>query len=187
MPDVDAPIGSEEYEAIEAFLQQNFVLALASAAASSATAGDAVAFQPWACSVYYAFATDAGGPVFAFLSDPATRHIQEFIAQPRAAAVIHAPPEDPANIADIRGVQMEGRVTRLEADGESLVRGLFAADPGGARDPRVLQELYYARFPAARNIPGGIFWQFEPDRIKMTDNARAFGFKRIWRRGASPA
>ncbi|MGD8498897.1 MAG: pyridoxamine 5'-phosphate oxidase family protein, partial [Chromatiales bacterium] len=125
---------------------------------------------PWAAAVF--FASDEALGLY-FVSDPRTRHGRHITASGRAAAAVHA---DCADWAEIRGIQLEGAVTGL--DGEARRAGL---------------ERYLAKFPRIRALcerPGdenevriaarlrdATLYRLAPERIRLIDNGRGFGFK----------
>lgn len=63
--------------------------------------------SPHACDLFFAH----DGAAFYFLSDPKTRHVQNFLREPRVSATIHG-----ASMGwqEIRGVQIVGAATRVE-------------------------------------------------------------------------
>lgn len=80
---------------------------------------------PWAAPVLYALLP---GPRLVFMSRPDTRHVQDLVRHPRAAAAVY-----PAETRPLRGVQMEG-----------LVRSL------SGREAVQAARAYLQRFPSAR-------------------------------------
>ncbi|MCI0475968.1 MAG: pyridoxamine 5'-phosphate oxidase family protein, partial [Anaerolineales bacterium] len=63
--------------------------------------------SPYACDLFYA----RGGDAFYFLSDPASRHVQNLVREPRVSATIHG---NAQGWQDIRGVQIVGAAARVE-------------------------------------------------------------------------
>lgn len=117
---------------------------------------------PWAAAVFYAH----DGFDLYFLSSPGTRHCRNAAADAAAAATVQ---EDYADWREIRGVQLEGRVTEL--DGEEAAKA---------------QALYGAKFPVARlteETPAAIaaalakirWYRFCATRAYYIDNAAGFG------------
>lgn len=146
--------------AIGAFLAEHNTLTLA-------TTGDD---GPWAAAVF--FASDAALNVY-FVSDRRTRHGRNIATSGRAAAATHP---DCADWADIRGVQMEGRVAILEGDERAAALHRYLD-----KFPRIraLCERSTSdddRAIAAR-LRGATLYRLSPERIRMIDNGRGFGCK----------
>lgn len=135
---------------LAAFLAEHHVLVLA-------TARDG---QPWTASCYYAFDADSGR--FIVASDPATRHLQEALSEPRVAWAIHL---ETRIVGKIRGLQATGRLAVLEGT-----------------DLEAARTLYLRTFPVARMMPRLDLWALEPDTLKLTDNRLGFGTKLTWTR-----
>ncbi|MBI5107190.1 MAG: pyridoxamine 5'-phosphate oxidase family protein [Rhodocyclales bacterium] len=119
---------------------------------------------PWASAVFYVWADDG----LIFLSAPTTRHSRNLAVDPRCAATIH---DDTSDWKAVKGIQIEGRVERL--DGEPAKRA-------GTR--------YAEKFPLLRPlaaIPPAIaealakiaWYRLAPTRIYFIDNARGFGHR----------
>lgn len=144
------PLRPELPPRLAAFLAEHHVLALA-------TARDG---QPWTASCYYAF--EPGSGRFLIASDPATRHVQEALAEPRVAWAIHL---ETRTLGKIRGLQATGRLRALEGPDLDAARG-----------------LYLRTFPVARMMPRLDLWALEPDHLKLTDNRLGFGTKLLWSR-----
>lgn len=119
---------------------------------------------PWAAAVFYAW--DAGSLIF--LSSPDSRHGRNLLADPRCAATVQ---EDYADWALIKGIQLEGRVRRLEGE--------------AARDA---QQAYAGKFPLVgplARIPPAIaaalarvaWFRLEPVRLHFIDNSKGFGHR----------
>jgi uncharacterized protein len=125
---------------------------------------------PWAAAVFYA--SDPELRLY-FVSDPRTRHGRDLAADHRAAATVHA---DCASWRQIRGLQIDGRVTLL--DGPERAEGMA---------------LYLARFPEvqamtegsgdsdeqriARRLEAAALYRLTPVSIRLIDNTRGFGFR----------
>ncbi len=102
-----------------------------------------------------------------FLSDPASQHSCNLLADPRCAAALYP------TVADwrtLRGLQMRGRARRM----------------GAAETPRALQ-LYLRRFPFAADLAQAVQaaapYRFQPDWIRRIDNRQGFGFQQEWQLG----
>ena len=126
--------------------------------------------MPWAASVFYA--SDKQLNLF-FVSDHRTRHGRDIEHNSIAAAAINA---DCSQWADVKGLQVEGRVTiltgakRLNALRHYLakftdVRALFEA-------PKDKDEETIAERLKAANM-----YELRPSWIRLIDNSRWFGYK----------
>ncbi|MFV0333913.1 MAG: pyridoxamine 5'-phosphate oxidase family protein [Tropicimonas sp.] len=131
------------------FLSRNCVMSLATADAA----------RPWAASVFYAF--DAARVALVFVTETRTRHGTELARNPQVAATIAA---QNSNVAELEGVQLEGRAFRPEHPDREIA-------------------LFQVRFPIARERPAPV-WLLEPERIKFTCNPLGFGVKLHWDRQA---
>lgn len=118
----------------------------------------------WAAAVFYV----NDGFTFYFLSSPDSRHGQNMAAQPHVAGTVQA---DTGEWAEIKGVQLEGEVTRLE---------------GAARLAAIRR--YGAKFPIVGNLehaPAAIvaafnkvaWYRLTPSRLYFVDNSRGFGHR----------
>lgn len=115
---------------------------------------------PWAAAVFYA---SAGFDLY-FLSAGHTRHAQELAAQPRAAAAIQ---EDYREWAEIKGIQLEGLVGRLEgAEREAAVAVYGRKFPFIEREPALLAALARVNW-----------YRLRPERLCFVDNSRGFGHR----------
>ncbi len=128
--------------------------------------------SPHACDLYYANADESA---FYFLSDPQTRHVENFLRDARASATIHGATRD---WQAIRGAQIVGTARRVD-DAAERARAY-------AR--------YVAKYPFVRQmIPnvdalglvrenlGGIeLYQLTPRWVRWIDNAQGFGHKDEW-------
>ncbi len=139
---------------IEAFLAAHHVMTLATAGPDG----------PWAAAVFYA----SEGVELYFLSAPGSRHCRGIEASGAAAAAIHGECRD---WREIRGIQLDGSVTRLE---------------GAARAAAAL--CYGRKFPLVANAasaPAEIaaalarieWYRVSPRRIRLIDNTLGFGHK----------
>ena len=119
---------------------------------------------PWAAAVFYA----SDGCSLVFLSSPNTRHCRNLALDARCAATIQ---EDYSDWAEIKGIQLEGRVTELQGDEE-----------------RCAQTLYGEKFPIASplgNVPSAIvkalarvrWFRLVPERFHFIDNSKGFGHR----------
>lgn len=97
-----------------------------------------------------------------FLSARETRHIQEILRDPRAAASVAYAGAEPR---EIRGAQLWGRVA-------------------APRDATACLMSYLARFAEAGNyLPGDVLshlWEFRVARARWIDNREGFGHRLEW-------
>lgn len=100
-----------------------------------------------------------------FFSAPESRHIQDLVTNPHAAAAIY--PET-TGWEDIRGLQLEGSVHRL---------------PEGTEWDAAWQ-VYLAKFPFTSTmkeiIAQNAFYAFQVFWIRLVDNRLGFGYKQEW-------
>lgn len=119
---------------------------------------------PWASAVFYA----VDGNSLIFLSSPASRHGSNLAFDARCAATIQ---DDVGDWALVKGIQLEGRVTRL----------------GGAEAEQA-RERYGEKFPVvnlAAGVPAAIadalgrvsWYRLVPRRLCFVDNSRGFGHR----------
>ena len=119
---------------------------------------------PWAAAVFYA--SDCCSLIF--LSSPTSRHCLNLAQDDRCAATIQ---EDYRDWAQIKGIQLEGRVSQLAGEEE-----------------RRAQQLYGEKFPivgAPANVPPAIakalakvrWFRLVPEQFHFIDNSRGFGHR----------
>lgn len=101
-------MNTDSRERVEDYLRTHRVATLAT------MAGDG----PWAAAVFYA----SDGEALYFLSSPNSRHCRNLEQDPRAAATIQG---DYGDWSEIKGVQMEGNVSRLRGADEERARQLY--------------------------------------------------------------
>jgi uncharacterized protein YhbP (UPF0306 family) len=125
---------------------------------------------PWAAAVFFASDDDLN---LYFVSDQRTRHGRDLVANGRAAGSLNPDCDD---WKDIRGLQLEGAVSILD---------------GAARDAALTG--YLAKFPRVRSLyeqprdedeariaerlRKASLFRLKPNRIRLIDNERGFGFK----------
>lgn len=119
---------------------------------------------PWAAAVFYA----ADGCSLIFLSSPNTRHCQNLALDARCAATIQ---EDYSDWAQIKGIQLEGRVIELKGDEERRAQTLYAekfpiASPLGNVPPAIVKALAKVRW-----------YRLVPERFHFIDNSQGFGHR----------
>jgi uncharacterized protein YhbP (UPF0306 family) len=125
---------------------------------------------PWAATVFYA--SDADLRLY-FVSDYRTRHGRDLAGCELAAAAINP---DCGTWNDVRGLQIEGRVTVL--DGVARLAGLthylakFADVRALFDSPRDRNEETIATRLKAANL-----YCLRPRWIRLIDNSRWFGYK----------
>jgi uncharacterized protein len=119
---------------------------------------------PWAAAVFYV----PDGASLVFLSSPGSRHGRHLAQDPRCAATIQ---DNVADWAQIKGIQLEGRVVELDGDERT-----------GA------MQRYGERFPIVgrlANAPAAIvealakvrWYRLVPERLCFIDNSRGFGHR----------
>ena len=125
---------------------------------------------PWASAVFYAWADGA----LIFLSAPTTRHGRNLALDPRCAATIH---DDTSDWKAVKGIQLEGRVERLDGDFAKRARTRYAekfpiVSPLAKIPPAIAEAL------------AKIAWyQLVPTRMYYIDNAKGFGHRDEWSAG----
>jgi len=109
------------------------------------------------------FATDDRFCLY-FLSEVGSRHAQNLAREPRAGAAIFPMV---GHWSEIRGLQIQGRVSRLEGSGRETAL-----------------ELYARRFPFITDLGDAVqlseMLQLTPSWIRLIDNRRGFAFKQEW-------
>jgi len=117
---------------------------------------------PWASAVFYV----SDGYTLYFLSSPSTRHCRNLKDDPRVAVTIQ---DDCSGWREIKGVQLEGKVTQLAGAEEAQARSLY-----GEKYPLVGQ---LAMLPAAivKALARVNWYRLDPARLYFIDNSVAFG------------
>ncbi len=119
---------------------------------------------PWASAVFYVWSDGA----LIFLSAPTTRHSRNLALDPRCAATIH---HDTSDWKAVKGIQIEGRVERLDGELAKHARTRYAekfplVSPLAAIPPAIAEAL------------AKIAWyRLVPTRMYFIDNARGFGHR----------
>lgn len=116
---------------------------------------------PWAAAVFYV----NDGFSFYFLSAGHTRHAQNLLHNPRAAATIQ---EDYKDWPSIKGIQLEGIVRLLEGDAAEMA-----------------QSFYAEKYPFIKNAPTAIrrglakvnWYCLLAQRLYFIDNSKGFGHR----------
>ncbi len=119
---------------------------------------------PWASAVFYAHE----GSSLIFLSAPATRHCRNLALDARCAATIQ---EDYSDWAQIKGIQLEGRVVELEGDEEERAQALYGekfpvVGPLAKMPPAIVKALAKVRW-----------YRLVPERFHFIDNSKGFGHR----------
>ena len=116
--------------------------------------------EPWAAAVFY---VNEGYDLY-FVSRADSRHCRGLGADPRVAVTIH---EDGADWRRIRGIQIEGLLSTVDASALPAVRS-----------------LYSARFPfvgASATLAAALarisWYRVRPGRLCFIDNAAGFGHR----------
>jgi len=112
---------------------------------------------PYCCNVFYVYNEISNSLIFS--SDSKTKHVQDFIENPRVAGSIAI---ETRKINEIQGLQLLGDIT------EPLSNELTT-----------LKSMYINAFPYASNMQIHL-WEMNLNFIKMTHNQLGFGNKLIW-------
>ncbi len=153
-------MNEEDLAAVRRMLEEHNTITLATCADG----------RPWAASLF--FASDRRLNLF-FVSDHRTRHARDIDASASAFATVNA---DTDRWADVRGLQIEGRVSVLT--GLERMKGLrhYLAK---FTDVRALFESPASddeRTIAAR-LKAASLYRLEPTWIRLIDNSRWFGYR----------
>jgi len=149
----------EEHSAVGALLDSCGTLTLA-------TSGPAGA---WAASLF--FARDAYLNLY-FISSAETRHVQDFLANPSVAVTVNA---DYTEWAPITGLQIAATAERLDDDERGGAERLYLDkfqdlqrvlnSPSSEAERKILQAFRASSF-----------FRIRPQRIRMIDNTKGFGY-----------
>jgi uncharacterized protein YhbP (UPF0306 family) len=137
---------------------------------TTATLATVGADGPWAATVF--FASDAALNLY-FVSDHRTRHGRDIAVRPRVAVAINA---DCRAWAEIRGLQVTGRVEMLEAAGRAAGLERYLAKFG---DLKALLEAPTGADEEAitKRFRTADLYRVRPDWIRLIDNSRGFGYR----------
>lgn len=119
---------------------------------------------PWAAAVFYA----SDNHTLYFISSPNSRHCRNLEQDPRAAATIQG---DYDNWRTIKGVQMEGMVSRLLGADEKRARQLYAE-----KFP-LIGKLESAPAPIVAALRRVRWYHLRPTRLFFIDNSVGFGHR----------
>lgn len=119
---------------------------------------------PWAAAVFYAWQDGS----LIFLSAPGSRHALNLEADPRCAATIH---DDTGDWKAVKGIQLEGEVSRLDGEDAGLARTVYAKrhtllGPLTKLPPVIAEALAKIRW-----------YRLRLRRMHFIDNARGFGHR----------
>ncbi|GBE25630.1 hypothetical protein BMS3Bbin02_01918 [bacterium BMS3Bbin02] len=118
---------------------------------------------PWAAAVFYV----NSGFTFTFLSSSRSRHAKDLAANPVCAATIH---EDYHEWSEIKGIQMEGRVTMLSGTDRLAATRRYAE-----KFPLIQPGQAPALIKAA--LSRVAWYEFAPTRCYFVNNAKGFGHR----------
>jgi len=133
------------------------------AAHNVATLATSDAEGPWAAAVFYV----NDGYTLYFLSAPTTRHARHLAADSRVALTVQ---EDYARWQDIKGVQLEGRVTRLAGAEAEAAYARYAAKFPFTNAGAAAEVL-------ARALAKIAWYRLAPARLYFIDNSLGFGHR----------
>jgi uncharacterized protein YhbP (UPF0306 family) len=112
---------------------------------------------PYCSNAFYVF--DVQKKSLIFSSDSTTKHVKDFIVNPKVAASIAL---ETKIVKQIKGVQLLGHIIELKGD-----------------DLEKATKQYLKAFPYARLMKLHL-WEMELTFVKMTHNRLGFGKKLIW-------
>lgn len=118
----------------------------------------------WAAAVFY---VSENFDLY-FLSSPSTRHALNLAANPRVAVTIQ---EDYSDWRAIKGIQMEGDVTRLE--GLEQTRAILSY----GKKFSIVENIARAPAEIARAFSRVAWYRVTPTRVFFVDNAQGFGHR----------
>lgn len=118
---------------------------------------------PWAAAVFYV----NEGPDVYFLSAPSTRHARNLAADGRVAATVQ---EDYSDWRQIKGVQLEGKVTRLNIADSVRAAGLFMRKFPFTAERRAEEVISMAMSKIA-------WYRLRTSVLHFVDNSRGFGWR----------
>lgn len=139
---------------VEEYLRTQHIATLATAAADG----------PWAAAVFYV----SDGRTLYFLSSPNSRHCRNLERDARAAATIQG---DYWDWEQIKGVQLEGRVSLLTGQEEERSRLLYA------KKFPFMQKFGQAPAAIAAALTRVRWYSLVPARLFFIDNSVSFGHR----------
>lgn len=126
--------------------------------------------RPWVSPLYYVLNSGS----FYFFSNPESRHIINGMGEKLVAASVH---ETSSGWADIRGVQMEGRLSEAGFDMSSTAAyALYISRFSFIRDiGKVLSPLStFAAIEASFKVK---WYKYQPSQVYYLDNSIRFGYR----------
>jgi uncharacterized protein len=136
-----------------AYLETHHVMTLATHGAQGS----------WAAAVFYV-STDF---TLTFLSSQRSRHAEDLATDGQCAITIH---EDYHEWKDIKGIQMDGRVTKLSGVRQAKAIGRYAE-----KFPLIRPGQAPALIKAA--LERVSWYEFRPERCLFVDNSKGFGHR----------
>jgi uncharacterized protein len=126
--------------------------------------------QAWATPLFYQVDPDLR---FYFISDPATRHIENAIINPCVALSIF---EQKQAWQEIQGVQIEGHLARVSDENRKHVETLYCEKFPFIKNLLQVDDNDDARQVKERFLASD-FYVVTPGFVRFIDNKRGFGFK----------
>ena len=118
---------------------------------------------PWGSAVFY---VNEGATLY-FLSAPSTRHCQNIQCDPRVAATVQ---EDYAQWEQIKGIQIEGTVSRLNAEESRHAANLYARK-------FAFMDPLRAPVAVAAAIRKIAWYRLSPTALYFIDNTQGLGHR----------
>lgn len=116
----------------------------------------------WAAAVFYA---NRDFTLY-FVSSPQSRHARDIAREPRIAAAIH---EDYRDWRSIQGIQLSGRVERLEGAARDAALACYRQKFGFLDNPAA------ALAPVLAALGKAACYRLTPSEVYFIDNAAGFG------------
>ena len=116
----------------------------------------------WAAAVFYA----SRDFTLYFVSSPQSRHARDLAREPRVAAAIH---EDYRDWRSIQGIQLSGRVERLEGAARDAALACYRQKFGFLDNPGA------ALAPVLAALGKAACYRLTPSELYFIDNAAGFG------------
>lgn len=113
---------------------------------------------PYSALCFYAYNSEEN--FFVFSSSHSTKHVNDFLFQPKVAGSIY---KKPSTVSLIKGLQFTGEII-LQI---------------GENEQNKIKNLYIKTFPFAKAMELNL-WMLKPYFFKLTDNTLGFGKKIIW-------
>lgn len=150
---------NDPHEGLLNYLQGHHVLTLATQGPEG----------PWAAAVFYV----NDGPDVYFLSAPSTRHARNLAADPRVAATVQ---EDYSDWRQVKGIQLEGHVTRLDVPASAQAATLFVR-----KFP--FTDAHLADQVIAMAMNKIAWYRLRASVLYLIDNSRGFGSRERFESG----